>query len=225
MIVIRFVRHAESQANAGGVTMPNAVIPLSLRGQAQAAQLPEALAVFPSQVLVSGFLRTHQTSAPFCAHRRILAQEHPLLHEFCTLDPALIAGLDAVGRRPIVEDYWARADPDIRMGAGEAESFHTFAGRVEAFLDQMHALEDGTLVFGHGMWLALLVWRVLGFRSQGSAAMRKFRQFQLALPMPNCAQYVFAREGSGHWSVRYDAVSLNVPVAGPLDASEPCGDA
>ena len=225
MTVIRFVRHAESHANAGGVTMPNALIPLSPRGLAQAAQLPDALAAFPSQVLVSGFLRTQQTSASFCAHRRILAQEHPLLYEFCTLDPALIAGLDAAGRRPIVEDYWTQADPDARMGEGEAESFHTFAGRVEVFLKQMHALEDGTLVFGHGMWLALLVWRVLGFESQGSAAMRNFRRFQLALPMPNCAQYVFVRESSGHWSVRYDAVSLDVPVAGPADATEPCGEA
>ena len=223
MTVIRFVRHAESQANAGGVTMPNAVIPLSPRGFAQAEQLPEALSVSPSQVLVSGFLHTRQTSAPFCASQRIEALEHPLLYEFCTLDPALIAGLDAAGRRPIVEGYWERADPDVRMGAGEAESFHTFAARVEAFLDQMHGLNDGTLVFGHGMWLALLVWRTLGFNAQGSVAMRNFRRFQLALPMPNCAQYVLSGEEGRHWSVRYEPLSLNVPQGAPLDATEPCG--
>lgn len=224
MTVIRFVRHAESQANAGGVTMPNAVIPLSSRGLAQAAQLPEALSVFPSQVWVSGFLRTQQTAAPFCAQRHIEAREHALLYEFCTLDPAMIAGLDAAGRRPIVEDYWNRADPDARMGQGEAESFHTFAARVEAFIGQMHDVADGTLVFGHGMWLALLVWRMLGFSAQGSAAMRNFRRFQLALPMPNCAQYVLSSEGGHRWSVQYEPLRLNVPPGAPLDPTEPGGE-
>jgi hypothetical protein len=45
------------------------------------------------------------------------------------------------------------------------------------------------VIFGHGLWFALLIWRQLGFTQVDTATMRAFRQFQLALPMPNCAVY------------------------------------
>lgn len=222
---IRFIRHAESLANAGGVTMPNAVIPLSECGAAQAQELARLLQCEPSQVWVSGFVRTRLTAAPFCCSRSISCQVEPLLNEFCTLDPALITGLDAQERRPIVEEYWRRADPTLRMGSGEAESLDTFVARVEAFLDRMDDLPDATLLFGHGMWLAMLIWRVMGFAAQGEAAMRQYRRFQLALPMPNCAQYVFSRVGPGQWAVRYEPLALQTRVLGPTDPTEPGGNA
>lgn len=222
---IRFIRHAESLANAGGVSMPNALIPLSDCGAAQAQELARILPCKPSQVLISGFLRTRLTAVPFCSSRSISWQVEPLLNEFCTLDPALIAGLDAEGRRPIVEDYWHRADPALRMGSGEAESLETFVARVEVFLERMDDLPDGTLLFGHGMWLAMLIWRMMGFAAQGQAAMRQYRQFQLALPMPNCAQYVFRQVGPGHWAVRYEPLALQTRVSRPTDPTEPGGEA
>ncbi|MBK9617194.1 MAG: hypothetical protein IPO35_17455 [Uliginosibacterium sp.] len=67
----------------------------------------------------------------------------------------------------------------------------------------MNALPDATVIFGHGMWLAFLVWRLLGFGEYcDSTGMWAFRGFQLALPMPNCAVFVLKQTRSGAWAVR-----------------------
>ena len=52
MTRIYFVRHGESVANAGGVTMEHAIIPLSPLGVAQAATVAEILDIDPSKRLV-----------------------------------------------------------------------------------------------------------------------------------------------------------------------------
>lgn len=201
MTKLLFIRHAESLANAGGVTMPNELIPLSPYGQNQARQLADALSITPAAVLVSAFLRTQETARRFCERVSAVPVIHPLLHEFCTFDPALIASINIEQRRPVTEGYWTDADPDKRMGE-DAESFHEFAARVAGFEKELDSLADTTVIFGHGMWLALLVWRLLGFSTQGSSAMQAFRRFQLALPMPNCAVFTLERSTSGTWSAR-----------------------
>ena len=65
MARIHFVRHGEGVANAGGVTMAHATIPLSPLGVAQAATLADILDVQPSKVLVSKYLRARDTAQPF----------------------------------------------------------------------------------------------------------------------------------------------------------------
>lgn len=62
---IYFIRHGESVANAGGVTMRHDLIPLSEIGLAQAQTIPDKLQIEPSLILVSNFIRTHQTAKPF----------------------------------------------------------------------------------------------------------------------------------------------------------------
>lgn len=197
---LTFIRHAESLANAGGVTMPNELIPLSLGGHAHAQQLANDLDLTPTRILTSSFLRTQETARPFCKRWSISPQIHGLLHEFCILDPALIEGMDLAARRPITEAYWREADPDKRMGTN-SETFREFTNRVIRFQREMGALPNGALIFTHGMWLAFLVWRLLGFGTRiDHAEMCAFRRFQLALPMPNCAVYVLEEAPSGAWA-------------------------
>ena len=63
---IHFVRHGESLANAGGLTMADATSPLSPLGVAQATTLADFLDAQPSKVLVSKYLRARDTAQPFC---------------------------------------------------------------------------------------------------------------------------------------------------------------
>jgi len=163
--------------------------------------LAEVLNIQPSGVLVSSFPRTLETARPFCERVSIVPVVHPLLYEFCMIDPLLVAGMNQAQRRPITEPYWSEADPDKRMGF-DAETFHEFATRVTGFEKEMGDLADATVIFGHGVWLALLVWRILGFCTHGSSAMRAFRRFQLALPMPNCAVFTLTQISGSHWSIR-----------------------
>ena len=185
MRVITFVRHGQSQSNVGGVTMEHHAIPLTDAGQAQARALVELLPQKPSKVLVSPFERAQDTAAPYCAALGLETQTLNELKEFETFDPDLMQGMDGKQRRPLVDEYWGKAEPGLRMGK-RAETFTEFAQRVNSFrLETLPQLPDGSVVFGHGMWTALLFWR-----------------FQLGFPMPNGATYRLQEIASGIWRIK-----------------------
>ena len=114
------VRHGQSAANIGGLSIPNPVIPLTDAGRQQAMGLAERLPAQPPRVLASPFLRAMDTAKPYAQRTGQAIEGEPLLHEFDMIDHALIAGMDHVQRRPVSEAYWEAADPDKRMG-DEAE--------------------------------------------------------------------------------------------------------
>jgi broad specificity phosphatase PhoE len=201
MKTLTFARHGQSVANAGGVSMAHDAIPLTELGQRQAQALADALTLRPEKILVSSYLRAQQTAQPFCARLGQAAEVHPLLHEFSTLDSARIAGLTGEQRWPYVQAYWNAADPLLRSGP-DAETFVEFEARVGRFQAELAHLPHDTLFFGHGMWFALLIWRLLGFSAQDSAGMSAFRRFQQGLPMPNCAVYHLVQAKDGHWRVQ-----------------------
>ena len=198
---LTFVRHAESVANAGGRTMPHAEIPLSELGHHQADELAALLDVEPSSVLVSRFVRTQQTAAPFCGRHGIRHQIHPSLHEFSVIDPALIEGLDGAQRKPFVKTYWDDPDPYRRLGEN-ADTFAEFQGRIDAFMADMESLPASTVIFGHGIWFALLFWSLSGQRVTDAESMSAFRRYQLAFPMPNCATFDLVQIDGQAWSVQ-----------------------
>jgi broad specificity phosphatase PhoE len=204
---IYFVRHGESVANAGGVTMEHALIPLSSLGRAQAEAIATVLAIQPSRVLVSKFVRARETAQPFCARAGAQAEVHPLLHEFSALDPATIECMTGEQRRPIANAYWQAADPSARMGSA-AETFLEFDARVADFLQELATLPDGCVLFGHGIWLGLLCWKLLGFTASDEQGMRAFRKFQTGLPLPNGAIYVIESCGPESWRFSGDEIAM-----------------
>lgn len=199
--MIYFIRHGQSTANAGGMTMEHARIPLSDLGRAQAATLAQLLEVDPVLVLTSSYLRARETAQPFCDKTGCVATPHPLLHEFSALDPALIEGMSGAERRPIADAYWQEADPAARHGPG-SETFVEFDERVTAFRGELPGLPSDTVLFGHGIWFGLLCWKLLGFSAEGSAGMTAFRRFQRGLPMPNCAVYTVEQLSPGKWHLQ-----------------------
>lgn len=203
MTRIYCVRHAQSTANAGGVTMEHSAIPLSPLGRAQAAELARLLDVEPSRILVSSYVRAVETAAPLCARVQRQAEVHPLLHEFSALDTDQLKGMLGVERRPLAESYWAAADPDFRTGP-KAETFLEFADRVDAFSLELVHLPDNSILIGHGIWFGLLFWRLMGFAVRNPTGMRAFRRFQSSLAMPNCAVYELEGPHDSRWNVRAD---------------------
>lgn len=185
-MAVIFVRHAESLSNAGGVTMPHETIPLSEQGRQQAEILAEALPTKPAAVLVSGMLRAQQTAAPYCDRFGVIPRQHTGLNEFSLIDADLIAGMDGQQRRLFVRNYWDNPDPNRRWGT-KADTFIEFEARVLSFIGELDSLADSTVIFGHGIWLGLLHWLLLGNRVHDADDMVSFQRFRLALPMPNCA--------------------------------------
>jgi broad specificity phosphatase PhoE len=205
---IIFIRHGESIANAGGVTMTHAAIPLSELGKVQAQALAAALDLQPSKIVVSEFLRTHETAHPFCNKVSMQPVIHSALNEFSCLDPALIQGMVGEQRRPIAEAYWQAADPEKRMGE-QADTFHEFEQRVTAFIPELDSLPNNTVLFGHGIWFALLTWKLLGFSARHPQGMKAFRRFRSGLPMPNTAIYLLESFTPGRWRVEVDEATMN----------------
>jgi alpha-ribazole phosphatase len=201
MKCLTFIRHGESVANAGGITMPDRAIPLSELGWQQARALAGALAIEPSTILVSRLLRAQQTAAPFCQRFAMHPVENPLLDEFAVIDPDLIEGLDAAQRRPFTQAYWQDPDPHRRLGKA-ADTFAEFNSRVEGFIEALAALPDATVIFGHGIWFSLLTWRLQGHRANDAEDMQHFRGFQLSAQIPNGAVFRLAQIGTAGWSVK-----------------------
>lgn len=204
MKTLTFIRHAESVSNAGGTTMPHEAIPLSELGHKQARELAARLTFKPSIVLMSGMVRTHQTAAPLCERLDLTPQAHAGLNEFSVIDPVLIEGLDGSQRKPLVSAYWDTPDPQRRCG-DKADTFAEFDDRVTNFMAHMHELADNAVIFGHGIWFALLLWHLLGYSAAGAEGMRAFRRFQQALPMPNCAVFSLHDHGC-KWAVHADTI-------------------
>lgn len=198
---IYFIRHGEkSTANAGGVTMEHSTIPLSDIGLQQAQAIPMLLKVKPSLVLVSEFIRTHQTAQPFCAQHKMVPQVQPLLNEFSAISHELIMGMTGEERRPIADAYWAESNASKRVGL-HADTFLEFNKRVSYFKDELSYLADQTVIFGHGIWFGMLVWHLMGFAYQDSQSMKAFRRFQTSLPMQNGVIYKLISQGSD-WAVQ-----------------------
>ena len=209
MRTITFVRHGQSFANAGGVTMEHSAIPLTELGRRQAVAVVSLLPPMPTEILSSPFLRAVDTSLPYCAQVGLVARQVKDLHELDSIDADLLMGLTGEQRRPFGEAYWAEADPLRRMGP-RAETFQEFTHRVQRFrTEQMPKLSDQAVVFGHGTWMAMLIWQLKGFEVRDGADMKAFRQFHLDLPMPNAAVYRFKHTSEG-WLADFDPRSLQL---------------
>jgi broad specificity phosphatase PhoE len=201
---ITLVRHGQSAANAGAITMPDATIPLAELGIKQARWLAYRLPSPAPLILVSHYQRAQQTAQPYSDRCAVPTQTHAGLCEFGTFDVRVIEGLTGEQRRPLVEAYWQAGDPRVRNG-DQAETFQEFCWRVRAFMPVLDDAPDGTVVFGHGMWFAMLVWIAMGFETEGSSNMRAFRRFQQGLPMPNGAVYNLWIHAPSCWRVQANA--------------------
>jgi broad specificity phosphatase PhoE len=122
--IIYFIRHGESVANAGGITMENKKIPLSSKGLEQSQSVAENLNIKPSQILVSEYLRTHQTAKPFCDRINSKYQVCTQLNEFSIISHEL------------ADAFWSNGDVKKRMGV-EADTFVEFSERVNGFIAGM----------------------------------------------------------------------------------------
>ena len=186
MKTLYLIRHAQSAANAGGTSLLDREIPLSAEGARQAAELACRLPA-NRHVFVSEMRRTHETATPHCARHGVRPELLPCLNEFSYLPFAAVQGLDAAARKPLAEAYWQRADPHFCAGSG-ADTFAEFDGRVSDFLHRAWtALPHGSLLFGHGIWMALLAWRLAGNRAESGADMAAFRAFQSSLHVANAS--------------------------------------
>jgi broad specificity phosphatase PhoE len=210
---VYLIRHGQSQANVGGITLANPVVPLTELGQLQAQALAPLLPASPATIWASPFRRALDTAAPYCARMGRSAATHDDLREFETVDTAQMSGSSSTEREAVVARYWIKSDPEQRTGPA-AETFREFYDRVARARSQfLPSLPDGTIIFGHGMWMALLFWQIWGFEKIDHIGMSLFRRFQLGFPTPNTSVYRLTHAAAGRWDVRVDEAAMRAIAA------------
>jgi alpha-ribazole phosphatase len=210
---IYLVRHGQSQANAGGITLENPLVPLTPLGELQARAIASLLPPTAVTIWSSPFKRTLDTAAPYCARMGRTAATCDDLQEFETIDTVQLRGTACEERESVVAGYWMKSDPDHRSGPA-AETFREFHERVaRARREFLCPLPDGSIIFGHGMWMALLFWQLWGFATVDRLGMSLFRRFQLGFPTPNTGVYCLSQVNPDGWLVAADEASMRAIAA------------
>jgi broad specificity phosphatase PhoE len=192
------VRHAESNANAGGRTTDPAKIDLTEKGFEQAKYLANAFKNRPDIIITSPYLRTKQTAKPLLERFGNIEEVEWAIQEFTYLSPERCKNSTTQERRPLVTEYWERNDPFFNDGVG-AESFADLMMRVENFITQIKSLDNKNIVaFSHGQFIRATIWRVLnGETKMSSLEMKQFRSFTASLEIFNASTTIIQAEKDG----------------------------
>lgn len=179
------VRHGQSASNAGLPATGHAETPLTALGHEQARALAQRVDRRPDLLIVSPFLRAKDTAQPVRERWPGTQCEVWPIGELTYLSPARCRGTTAESRRPWIEEYWGRCDPDYLDGP-DAESFAAFMARLLDFDRRLQALDgDFVIAVGHGQFFRAYLWgrdRHFAVTAQG---MRDYRQAETAQPMAN----------------------------------------
>ncbi|OPZ77786.1 MAG: bifunctional RNase H/acid phosphatase [Alphaproteobacteria bacterium ADurb.Bin438] len=145
------IRHGESIANLGHKTDNPASIPLSENGIVQAKEIANNFIIKPDLIVTSSYIRTLQTATPLIKKYPDTPVETWDVHEFTYLCPKTCVKTTTEERKPRVDKYWEKNDPDYIDGEG-AESFNQFLQRVQNLINTNHE-DKFIVVFTHELFI------------------------------------------------------------------------
>src|SRR5262249_20256334 len=140
----------------------------------------------PVRLVCSPFLRSSETLMPIARRFPDAVREVWEVQEFTYLEPDACVGTSWKDRKPRIDAFWTRLDPDFVDGVG-AESFRQILKRASDFLDRLAGLTDGpTLVISHGQFMLAALLLVEDRRINAADAMRLFVEREHVAPFRNC---------------------------------------
>jgi broad specificity phosphatase PhoE len=156
-----FIRHAESESNAGLKTTSPKSINITEKGKQQAQCIADFIADKPNLFIHSPYVRTEQTGQPLFEKFPDVPIKVWPIQEFTYLQHEDYNQTTTRQRYPKAQEYFRKGDPDYVSGEG-AESFNQFRSRIKTTLDKMRDLEsDFTVIFGHGWFMRAALWERL----------------------------------------------------------------
>ena len=185
---ILFIRHGESESNAGEKTEHPQSINLTTRGRQQAQNRATSLDVTPDLIVTSGFIRTKQTAEPFVERFAEVPTDEWQVHEFTFLAVKKYKNTTNDERKPDLMAFWTKADPNHRDG-DSSETFSEFVDRCRAAVEKMKdAPGDTVLVFCHGYTMNCIRYLLEGNFDQGVTpkAMLAFWDYHADNKIENC---------------------------------------
>lgn len=182
-----FIRHGESESNAGLPTTDTATAALTERGHAEALLVARSIPRAPDLIVSSPYLRAQQSAEPTVARFPDALREEWLVQEFTYLSLSLVSSTFH-DRKPFSDAYWERCDPHHCDGDG-TESFAGLMLRVATARERITNLaQPFTLVFSHGLFMKALIWSLIYNTLEIDAdAMRRYRFFMRSMSVPNGA--------------------------------------
>jgi broad specificity phosphatase PhoE len=156
-----FIRHTESESNAGLTSLSPASIYITEKGKRQAEFIAKYIHDKPSLFIHSPYVRTEQTGQPlFDKFPDVPIEEWPI-QEFTYLPPEDYYQTTTMQRHPQARRYFRTGDPDYITGKG-AESFNQFRTRVKGTLNKLKQIEsDFTVILGHGWFMRAILWEII----------------------------------------------------------------
>ena len=213
---VYWVRHAQSTANAGGRSDANKAVVLSPLGVEQAAAFAQAWPFRPGMIVVSPYVRTHQTAMPLRRKFEAVPVEEWPIHEFTFLSRGLGDGTTAAERLELAKPYWQRMDPFEDLGEG-SESYASFHTRVASCLSRAASFR-GTgplVVFTHNRVLCQLMTMVVSPPRDVHEGMRRIHGLCSVgrFEVPNCGVLrMTVADGGAVLLGRFDPAASPVPA-------------
>lgn len=186
MKTVLFIRHGESEANAGLPTSDPSSIALTAKGFEQAELVSELIDIEPDLIITSSYIRTQQTAEPFLKKYSNIKTEIWPIHEFDFLSPIECMNTTVEQRKPWVKSFWDKCEIDYTHGE-DSESFGDFTSRVLASIKQLEGVkEENIVVFAHGHVMRA-IWQYFITRNSDidKASMELFRDKMSHLHVPN----------------------------------------
>jgi broad specificity phosphatase PhoE len=192
MRTVWFIRHVQSQSNAGLRTESDQAGGITEKGERQAKLLATAFDRQPDLIVTSPYIRTQLTAQPTIERFPNVPCEEWAVQEFSHLAPAVRNNTAMSNRRVHIVEYWDRCDPFHVHGEG-AECFADLMDRIYAMNDRLAKTHGQFIaIFSHSQYIRTLLWMNLSnfFVTKPALTtdlMKEFRSFDLGLAIPNAA--------------------------------------
>ena len=189
--LIWFIRHGESEANAGLPTRDPTSTELTATGYQQARSIANICSNTPSLVVVSHHQRTKQTALP-TLEKFTLVPEVWEVHEFTYLAQLHGQTTTKQERSQHVNAYWNMSNPEYVAGDG-SESFADFFLRTQRAVHRpLRMREHFIMVFSHEQFITAARWLLISGKTYERTditvdMMISFRQALTTSSFPNGA--------------------------------------
>ena len=156
-----FIRHGESESNAGLASTSPQSIKITEKGFQQAECIANYIQNKPSLFIHSPYLRTKQTGQPLFEKFPNVPIEVWPIQEYTYLPEENYYQTTTMQRYPKAQEYFRKGDPDYIAGEG-AESFNQFRSRIKTTFDKLRILDSKfTVIIGHGWFMRASLWQRL----------------------------------------------------------------
>ncbi|MBK6803306.1 MAG: histidine phosphatase family protein [Novosphingobium sp.] len=148
------LRHGSSHSNEAGASSDSWSISITSTGEREAREAAlqwSRIAPSTFRLVSSPMLRALQTAQHIQAlHPHVPIDVIDALREFEPFDFSHLPPMKPIDRKPLMQSYWAKCDPDLVGDGTRAESFAHFRRRVEGALTRLRSSDVDTLAVCHG---------------------------------------------------------------------------